>query len=64
MVYIQNKICDFILQVLTAPFTLPKNRVSNHFSLFSKTLSFWIVSSHITMIQNQQKFKIQINKIP
>jgi len=32
--------------------------------LFSRILSFWIVRSHITMIQNQQEFKIQTNKDP
>jgi len=41
-----------------------QNYMSNNSFLFYKTPSFSIISSHITMIQNQQEFKIQTNKVP
>ncbi len=37
--------------------------VSKNVSLF-QNLPFWVVPNLLIMIQNQQEFKIQINKIP
>jgi hypothetical protein len=56
-VVFQNIICGFLLQVLTTPPTLPKNFVSNNPPLFSRTLFFSIVPSHITMIKKTTRIQ-------
>jgi len=62
MVY-QNRIYGFLLQVRTTLLTIPQNYVSKNVSLF-QNLPLWVVPSLFIMIQNQQEFKIQTNKVP
>jgi len=59
----QNKIYGFLPQVPTTPLTLP-NIVCIKIPFFFFNLYFWATPSFLIMIQNQQEFKIQTNKVP
>ncbi len=48
----------YLQLLLLFPKTISKNP-----SLF-QNLSLWVVPSPLTMIQNQQEFQIQTNKVP
>ncbi len=58
----QNIIYGFLLQVPTTFLTFPKIVHVKIPSLLLK-ISFWVVPSLFIMIQNQQEFKIQTNKV-
>ncbi len=53
----------FYYKVPTTPPNFSQNYVSKN-SPSSQNYPFWAVPSHITMIQKQQKFKIQTNNVP
>ncbi len=59
----QNIIYGFLLQVPTSLLTFPKI-VHVKIPSLLLNLSFWVVPSLLIMIQNQQEFKIQTNKVP
>ncbi len=60
----QNKICGFLLQSsYNSPHIFPQNCLFKHPLLF-QNLSFWAIPNLLIMIQNQQEFQIQTNKIP
>jgi hypothetical protein len=53
----KTKFVVFYYKIFIVPPTLSQNCVS-------KNSPFWIVWDHITMIQKQQKLKIQTNNVP
>jgi hypothetical protein len=63
MVY-QNKVYGFLLQVPTTFLTLPQNFVSQNSSFIFQNSSFLDHPKSHHRDQNQQEFKIQINKVP
>jgi len=62
--YIKTKFVIFYYKSTYSSSSSSQNYESKNAFFFPQNFPFWVVPSHITMIQKQPKFKIQTNNVP